>query len=133
MTLIQQKELDALLVANPDLTANGFLPFAGEATNPVDLGQVDLAIRWLDHHGKRVTVNYTVSSYGLKHHAEKTAPALRHGAIPYISNGAFIAAALYLNYQVVPMKHSPNARMNIRFDKKAQAELLEKAKERSEK
>lgn len=125
---IEQNELEELLMANPDLEGNGFAAFeVGDKPSRVDLAQVNLAIRWLDYHGRRTTINPQYSSYGLKHHAEKTAPALRPGAVPYISNGAFIAAALYLGYKVSRIRNTPNARINIRFDKKSQAELLEAA------
>jgi hypothetical protein len=123
--LIDQKALDTLLAANPNLSANGFLSEPTDTPN-VDRGQVDLAIRWLDHHGRRASINPDYSSYGLKHHAENTAPALRSGAVPYIANGAFIAAALYLNYTVTRIRDTPNARINIKFNKKSQAKLLEK-------
>lgn len=123
--LIDQKALDTLLAANPNLSANGFLSEPTDTPN-VDREQVDLAIRWLDHHGRRASINPDYSSYGLKHSAEKTAPALRRGAVPYIANGAFIAAALYLNYKITRIRDTPNVRINIRFDKKSQAKLLEK-------
>jgi hypothetical protein len=131
---IEQEELEALLMDNPRLEGTGFAPFAvGDKPSRIDLGQVNLAIRWLDYHGRRITINPDYSSYGLKHHAEKTAPALRPGAVPYISNGAFIVAALYLGYKVSQIRNTPNARINIRFDKKSQAALLEKVKELSDK
>jgi len=129
---LDHKDLDEILADNPSLEGNGFAPFAaGDKPSRIDLGQVHLAIRWLDHHGRRTTINPDYSSYGLKHHAEKTAPALRPGAVPYISNGAFIAAALYLGYKVSQIRDTPNARINIRFDKKVQAELLARAEELS--
>lgn len=126
--LITQEELDAVLADNPKLQGNGLAPFeVGGTPSRVDLGQVDLAIRWLAHHGRRTTINSRYSSYGLKHHAEKTIPALRPGAVPYISNGAFIAAALYLNYRVSQIRGTPNARINISFRNVPQAMLLKKA------
>lgn len=128
--LITQTELDSVLAANPHLQGNGFAPFSvGDTPTPVDLGQVDLAIRWLGYHGRNTAVNQKYSSYGLKHHAENTAPTLRPGAVPYISNGAFIAAAIFLHYEVRQIGSSPNARINIRFNKASQAELLKKANE----
>jgi hypothetical protein len=126
--LITQKELDEVLAANPHLEGNGLAPFkVGDTPSRVDLAQVDLAIRWLGHHGRRATINPHYSSYGLKHHAENTGPVLRRNAVPYISNGAFIAAALHLNYRVSRIGRTPNARINISFNKKTQAELLKKA------
>ena len=126
--LITQEELDAVLAGNPKLQGNGLAPFeAGGKPSRIDLGQVDLAIRWLAHHGRRTTINSQRSSYELKHHAEKTAPALRPNAVPYISNGAFIAAAIHLNYRVAQIGHTPNARINISFKKGVQTTLLEKA------
>lgn len=127
MTLITQEELDELLAHNPRLEGNGFAPFStGSKPSRIDLKQVDLALRWLDYHGRRTTINPDYCSYGLKHHAEKTAPALRPGAIPYISNGAFIAAALYYHYKVSQIRGTPNARINIRFYKTSQDALLKK-------
>ena len=126
--LITQKELDEVLAANPHLEGNGLAPFkVGDTPSWVDLAQVDLAIRWLDHHGRRATINPHYSSYGLKHHAENTVPVLRRNAVPYISNGAFIAAALHLNYRVSHIGRTPNVRINISFNKKTQAELLKNA------
>jgi hypothetical protein len=126
--LITQQQLDAVLATNPQLQGNGLAPSeVGDTPEQIDLGQIDLAIRWLDYHGRRTTVNPQYSSYGLKHHAEKTAPALRPGAAPYISNGAFIAAAIHLNYHVAQIGHTPNARINISFRKGVQTTLLEKA------
>lgn len=125
--LITRTELNEVLAANPNLGANGLAPFAaGDTQSPIDISEVDIAIRWLDRHGRRVTVNPKYSSYGLKHFAERVAPVLRRGAIPYISNGAFIAAALHLNYRIYRIGSTPNIRLNISFNKKTQSELLKK-------
>ena len=127
--LITQQQLDAVLATNPQLQGNGLAPFGvGGTPGRIDLGQVDLAIRWLDYHGRRATINPKYSSYGLKHMAEKTAAILRPNAIPYISNGAFIAAAIHLGYRVAQILDTPNVRVNISMKKKIQDELLEKAK-----
>lgn len=128
MSLTQQ-DLDEVLAANPQIQGNGLAPFTvGDKPATLNLEEVNLAIRWLDYHGRRTTINPKYSSYGLKHHAENTVPALRLGAVPYISNGAFIAAAVYLGYKVSRVRNTANARINIRFDKKEQAKLLEKAR-----
>lgn len=117
--LIDQKTLDEVMAKHPALTANGFAE--GE---PVDLGQVDLAMRWLEYHGRRATINPKFSSYGLKHLAEKTTAALRPGAVPYISNGAFIAAAVHLGYRVSRIRNTPNVCLNFSYNDKNQKTLL---------
>jgi hypothetical protein len=132
MMLITQQELDTLLTANPKLSGNGLTSKWQDGPTPVDRGQVDLAIRWLGYHGRRVTINPKYSSYGLKHAAENTAPILRPNAIPYISNGAFIAAAIHLGYRVVQILDTPNVRINISMKKKIQDALLKKAKGETE-
>lgn len=126
--LVTQSDLDAVLARNPNLSASGFVETM-DGENPVDLGQVDLSIRWLDYHGRRTYVDRRFSSYGLKHAAESVAPALRPGAFRYISNGAFIAAALYLRYHVQRERNGPNARINIRYYPERQAALLDKTNE----
>jgi len=66
------------------------------------------AAEWLQTNAKpRKTINKRHSSYGLKHTAEKTAPG------NYITNGAFILAALRLGYRVQADMVSPNVFFNI--------------------
>ena len=70
--------------------------------------EVREAARWLAKNRRRATINRKYSSYQLKHFAEKTAEG------GYISNGALIAAAYYLGFDVEPDGgHSPNACLNI--------------------
>lgn len=72
-----------------------------------------LACRWLKAQKKRKTINKKKSSYKLKHIVEQWAykECFDKG---YVSNGAFIAAAIYMgfNYEYVNME-SPNVFINI--------------------
>lgn len=70
--------------------------------------EITYAMDWIQKHAKpRKTINRAVSSYGLKHLAEESAPT------GYISNGAFIMAALRLGYHIQPYRSSPNAYFNM--------------------
>jgi len=60
--------------------------------------------RWLSTKQKIKTINNKISSYGLKQKVEK-----RYGE--YVSNGVFIAAALYNGFKI--KKSGPNAFFNI--------------------
>jgi hypothetical protein len=62
------------------------------------------AVEWLRHIPRRKTVN--LGSYGLKHQAE------RWGG-DYVSNGALIAAAIQLGFEVKRIPGTPNALINV--------------------
>ncbi len=68
---------------------------------PERLGQFARARAYLEPFGKRQTFNPKVSSYGLKHRAERFHRD-RGVEYFYISNGMFIAAALDLGFKVKP-------------------------------
>jgi hypothetical protein len=79
-----------------------------EANRQELLDDVDGCTRaesWLRGHAKRKTVNRSRSSYGLKHVAAHK--------VGYLTNGAFIAAAIHLGFPFdVPM-FSPNPLIGI--------------------
>mgnify|MGYP003587786776 CR=1 FL=1 len=62
-------------------------------------------------HLKKINVNrYSVSSYGKKHSVEKYHRALNKFENTYVSNGAFICAAIHMGFKVIRKpNHSPNA------------------------
>jgi len=98
--------IEEVLKEYPNLTGFGF---GGDGK--IDPNQVQACIEWLLAHDaldRRKTINTRCSSYGWKHVVEKDKST-------YISNGAFICAALYLKYR---MKRAgptnPNAYFNIR-------------------
>jgi hypothetical protein len=97
-----------------------------------DPEQVDVCRAWLRAHCEpRKTINTRRSSYGLKHDVEHSTsvPDVTHlqtdqwgrqwaGSYRYVTNGAFIAAALLEGYRMVPTGlGSPNAWFNISFRK----------------
>ena len=87
-----------------ELTSFGYHP-DGEAINEE---QVKLCEEWIEKHCKPVKrVNNSYSSYYYKHVVEKEADT-------YISNGAFIQAAINKGYK--PLRYdsrSPNATFNF--------------------
>ena len=111
--MITQSDVDRVLADNPLITAEGF-EHGWKKTRPeyvpasVNIREMQGAVDWLEKADRRVSVNTTCSSYGLKHIAEKTVDS-----IPYISNGAFIAAAYFLGFTVKRINDGPNAYINI--------------------
>jgi len=111
--MITQSDVDKVLADNPLITAEGF-EHGWKKTRPeyvpasVNIREMQGAVDWLEKADRRVSVNTTCSSYGLKHIAEKTVDS-----IPYISNGAFIAAAYFLGFTVKRINGGPNAHINI--------------------
>ena len=109
------QRLPAILSQHPLLTHFGFgefnRPFAATEKGRNDLlaaiAEIDRARAWLRTQQPRLTLNARRSSYGLKHIAERAAGN-------YISNGAFIAAALLEGWTVKRIPGSnPNAWLNI--------------------
>lgn len=90
----------------PDLTGFGF---GGEGA--IDPEEVQTCIEWLLAHdalNRRKTINTKINSYGWKHIVERAKNR-------YVSNGAFICAALYLGYRMKRSRLcSPNVFFNIR-------------------
>lgn len=71
-----------------------------------------LCCQWLQDCQQRKTINTTFSSYKLKHMVE--AWAKRTGRDDYyVSNGAFIAAAIHMGFEWQQDFDSPNVRFNI--------------------
>lgn len=110
-----EQRLPAILSQEPLLTYFGFgefdQPFAatqkGRNNLLVAIAEIDRARAWLRTQQPRLTLNARRSSYGLKHIAERAAGN-------YISNGAFIAAALLEGWTVKRIPGSnPNAWLNI--------------------
>tara|TARA_R110000751_G_scaffold128534_3_gene230561 strand:+ start:947 stop:1348 length:402 start_codon:yes stop_codon:yes gene_type:complete len=112
MTKVTPNDLSKVLADNPLITAEGF-EHGWKKTRPeyvparVNIEEMQGAVNWLKQADRRVSINKSYSSYGLKHIAEKTAKG------QYVSNGAFIAAAYFLGFTVKRIGSSPNARINI--------------------
>lgn len=111
--MITQSDVDRVLADNPLITAEGF-EHGWKKTRPeyipasVNIREMQGAVDWLERNRRRATINRKYTSYQLKHFAEKTAKP--H---PYISNGAFIAAAYFLGFTVKRINDGPNAYINI--------------------
>src|SRR5271156_5353597 len=68
--------------------------------DPVDPHQVALSRKWLELHARpRKTINFRNRSYGFKHNVERWCETI--GPHEYISQGAFIQAAIDLGYRYV--------------------------------
>lgn len=90
----------------PTLCPDGGRPPAGREhtiaeweTHPeIFLPEIAACIAWITAYARRrVTINSTWSSYGLKHVVEEASEA--HACHHYVCNGAFIAAAVGLGYR----------------------------------
>lgn len=79
----------------------------------VDSEQVKTCEEWIKNNArKRETMNKDRTSYGLKHDVERDTGK-------YVTNGAFIQAAINLGYKAKPLaNNSPNAEFNMGFAKK---------------
>jgi hypothetical protein len=111
MTLDEAQECIAEVQKEyPELDANGFKQFDKKLSiHPQEFISV---VEWLlnyDSFNRRKTIYTGASSYGWKHTVERDIKE-------YVSNGAFICAALYLKYKVKRIPNSPNAYFNLRKD-----------------
>ena len=125
--------IESILEANPRLTTHGFgVPdsygWSGpkyinevkrsrdEFYNDWQCDQFELALLLLQHCDKRKSLNRNVSSYGLKHTAERISREhkIRTDLGNYVSNGVLIAAAISESFDVRPIDwRSLNAYLNI--------------------
>lgn len=72
------------------------------------------ALRFLAHTTKRKTINFTRTSYGLKHSVEHYMKRLPDVENYYLANGAFICAAIHAGYDIKRVREgSPNVSINI--------------------
>tara|TARA_R110000772_G_scaffold16607_2_gene47017 strand:+ start:903 stop:1235 length:333 start_codon:yes stop_codon:yes gene_type:complete len=101
--MIKDNDIEKVLQVYPGLSAEGL----NKAGRPLDKNHVAVAVKWLKKQERRISVNPTCSSYNLKHVVER-AP----GGV-YITNGAFIAAAVLLGFTIQHLGSSPNVRINI--------------------
>ena len=100
------QEIQEVLKNHPNLTAFGF--GAGNLINPEEF---KICRDWLSTRAIRLarkTINTKCSSYTWKHIVERSANQ-------YVSNGAFICAALHLGFKMRRRDAiSPNAWFNLR-------------------
>jgi len=75
--------------------------------------ETEAVINWVlqGNARKRKTINQNVSSYGLKHIAERDIGR-------YIGNGSFIEAMNILGFEKKEIKGTPNYFFNIHLEKK---------------
>lgn len=105
-----------------NLNASGFAE-AHPDGNPINQVEVETASAWLAACARKLKTKwYWGTSYGLKHAAENWGRA--NGMSPYVSNGAFIKAALLAGYEVrrikrVPGQESLNAQLKLGLAKRA--------------
>lgn len=93
------------------LFANGLTP--DSRATPIDATQVATCRRWIRWFARpRKSFDLRTSSYGLKHQVESWAGR-------YVTNGAFIAAALAEGYRVKQIHGGPNAHFNMSFRRRA--------------
>jgi hypothetical protein len=109
------KSIEQVINENPELGPTGWLcaehaktpRYTGASVDSRLRDEVDRATRFIqDHAIPRATSNRRQGSYGLKHVAERATGR-------YISNGAFILAALRLGYAARRFPNSPNCAFNM--------------------
>lgn len=126
---ISEADLDRVVTSNPELGDTGFRynshwqrdmskeerlqAFEAERNRlKGNYKEFSLCCEWLEGCDSRKTVNKKFESYGLKHYVERW--ARRRGINDnYVSNGAFIAAAIHMGFNHEPIFDSPNAYFNI--------------------
>jgi hypothetical protein len=105
-----QDAVDVALARYPDLGSNGFgdprYPFFAISTDEVEIAT---AIAFLRQCTPIQTPNH--SSYGLKHLAERWGESVGQSA--YVSNGALLVAAVYLDFVVRRRHDSLNADIGV--------------------
>jgi len=109
------------------VNANGLGDNRGEPPDPVEISMAKMFITQCCMHVKHIKLRGS-SSYGWKHDAEnwfqdgnEGGSRRPHGAPPYISNGAFIAAAIELGYKFKRIDRSLNALFNMSHQREAKA------------
>lgn len=108
-------------IGEHNISAEGLLPNSREpdglALNEPDDKQIELATQWLTKFAKPLkTVRRTRgTSYGLKHRVENWAITEQQDD-PYVSNGAFIVAALRLGYVLKRARGSKSGSQNVYFN-----------------
>ena len=116
--ILPEPEIKKVLDLFPDLSANGFSHHESGASIPATKAELDT---WRDYllYGDGISqvksACYNIeehsiairgNSYGMKHKAEGWARS--NGRFGYVSNGAFIVAAILFGYGVIREKNSPN-------------------------
>jgi hypothetical protein len=103
-----------------DLNASGFAD-AHPDGNEIKQFEVATAAAWISACTRKLKTKwYWGTSYGLKHEAERWGRS--NGMSPYVSNGAFIKAAILAGYEVRQLKTtgrqpSLNAQLKLGFAK----------------
>lgn len=81
--------------------------------------EVERARAWIQQFGRRLkNVNYRANSYMLKHCVERWWRATRPGQPYYVSNGAFIQAAMDMGYRAKPVGTNGDAVFNMSVPRK---------------
>lgn len=83
-----------------------------ESFQATGFSEFRICCKWLQGCNQRKTINTSLSSYRLKHMVEKWARKTGRGD-QYVSNGAFIAAAIHMGFDWKPVFDSPNVMFNI--------------------
>lgn len=108
---MNRQDIEKIIQEVPELTSNGI---ANKSDSSFDESRERLLnsgaeiakiANWLSGINKIKSINTHRSSYGMKHIAEIE--------LGYISNGAFIAAAIYCGYKYKAYNNSPNVSFNM--------------------
>lgn len=93
--------------AEPALCEYGLDPvYAQKHGRHIDPEHFELCVKWLELCQVRKTINPNIGSYGLKHRVERYFGR-------YVTNGAFIAAVIYLRIPYKRNEIGPNIRVAL--------------------
>ena len=111
--------MDKALSVFPKLKRHGLRAYTDDPAEDSDLysdkflDEVETCARWLEQQTKIKSINRKHTSYGYKHSVERWVDSYSD-VHQYISNGAVIAAAVGLGFDVKRQNPgSPNAAINI--------------------
>lgn len=102
-------DLNKVLQKEPTLNKNGFnTPDPRKIYNfgDVELVEIDTAITWLSDRERSKRFNKNITSYGIKHLAERAFGT-------YICNGSLIAAAIHMRLEYEKIDNTPNIFLKI--------------------
>jgi hypothetical protein len=115
---VSDEEICTFLKERPQLSQAGWggntnHQYSFRENNAEAIREIRESMEWIQRFGGFTRrINYSYSSYVLKHLVEQSTPN------EYISNGAFIAAALLLGYKYVITSNGVNCCFNMRIERR---------------
>jgi hypothetical protein len=123
-TTMTENDLKDIMNKYPNLTASGVDGKEDPKSLLIFLDACNASCEWLSMVKQTKKPNRNIShSYGLKSRVESWY-IKKYNKRCYVPNGAFIAAAYYLGFIIMPKPGSPNAYLNISTRSKVDGEYI---------